>query len=56
MAAPSYGTQAVLFSVLMLIPFKKQIDLTFLWNIQAGSKLLVITYLGMSFCATVTYK
>lgn len=55
-AAPSRGPRALLFSVLMLNPFKRQIDLIFLWNIKVGSKLLVITSLGVPPCTTVTYK
>lgn len=42
MAAPSCGTQVLLFAILMLNPFKRQIDIIFLWNVKAGSKLLVL--------------
>ena len=56
MAAPSCGTQALSFSILMLDAFRRQIDLIFRWKVKAGSKLLVVTRLGVSSCASVTYK
>lgn len=55
MAAPACGIQALLFSILMLSPSKRQIDLIFLWHKQAGSKLLLMTRLGVSSCTRVTY-